>query len=352
MSEVRSGILAGGNWIIDRVKIIDKYPTEESLANILSEQSSNGGSAYNILKDLSRMKAPFSLAAIGLVGEDELGNMILRDCNEHGIDTAFLSQTPLKNTSYTDVMSVQATGKRTFFHNRGANSLLDVQHFNLEHSASRIFHLGYLLLLDKMDAILGNGRTVASVVLQNAVNQGFITTVDLVSEDSDRFKTVVPPSLPYVDYLFINEYEAGMLADLTLLKNGQISAGLCLDAARRILDMGVRRWVILHFPAGVIAVSREGEHLFQPCVDLPADKIAGAVGAGDAFAAGVLLGIHEGWSMQQSLQMGVCAAACSLMAATCSDGVLASAECLALGTKYGYRDNNIRNDINLKNISS
>ncbi|MBT6852465.1 MAG: carbohydrate kinase family protein, partial [Opitutae bacterium] len=33
-SESRSGILAGGNWIIDQVKIIDVYPKHEQLANI------------------------------------------------------------------------------------------------------------------------------------------------------------------------------------------------------------------------------------------------------------------------------------------------------------------------------
>lgn len=31
----RSGILAGGNWIVDRPKIIDVYPAQDSLANIL-----------------------------------------------------------------------------------------------------------------------------------------------------------------------------------------------------------------------------------------------------------------------------------------------------------------------------
>ena len=30
----RSGILAGGNWIIDQVKMIDVYPQREQLANI------------------------------------------------------------------------------------------------------------------------------------------------------------------------------------------------------------------------------------------------------------------------------------------------------------------------------
>jgi sugar/nucleoside kinase (ribokinase family) len=69
----RSGILAGGNWIVDRPKIIDVYPAQDTLANILQETSSSGGSPYNVLIDLARLKAPFPLEAVGLVGDDEAG---------------------------------------------------------------------------------------------------------------------------------------------------------------------------------------------------------------------------------------------------------------------------------------
>ena len=45
----RSGLLAAGNFIVDRFKIIDYYPREEMLASILRESSGNGGGPYNIL---------------------------------------------------------------------------------------------------------------------------------------------------------------------------------------------------------------------------------------------------------------------------------------------------------------
>jgi hypothetical protein len=49
----RSGILAGGNWIVDRTKMIDVYPAQDSLANIIRETSSNGGSPYKVLINLA-----------------------------------------------------------------------------------------------------------------------------------------------------------------------------------------------------------------------------------------------------------------------------------------------------------
>jgi sugar/nucleoside kinase (ribokinase family) len=115
----RSGILAGGNWIVDRTKIIDVYPAQDALANILQETSSNGGSPYNLLIDLARLQAPFRLEAVGLVGEDEAGEFIRADCLAHGIDTRQLYRCKDASTSYTNVMAVQSTGRRTFFYHRG-----------------------------------------------------------------------------------------------------------------------------------------------------------------------------------------------------------------------------------------
>jgi hypothetical protein len=57
----RHGILAGGNWIVDQVKITDVYPAQDALANILTESRCNGGGPFNVLKDLALMKAPFPL---------------------------------------------------------------------------------------------------------------------------------------------------------------------------------------------------------------------------------------------------------------------------------------------------
>nr|MCU0395234.1 hypothetical protein [Chitinophagaceae bacterium] len=76
----RRGILAGGNFIVDIVKMIDLWPPQESLANISHQYSSNGGGAYNLLKDLAAMQAGFPLEAAGLVGEDHWGQWIREDC--------------------------------------------------------------------------------------------------------------------------------------------------------------------------------------------------------------------------------------------------------------------------------
>ena len=153
----RTGILAGGNFIIDHVKLIDRYPEQDMLAFIASETSSNGGGPYNVLKDLAAMQVGYPLEAAGLVGQDPNGDWIMRDCATAGIDTAQLHQTATAPTSYTDAMTVQGTGRRTFFHQLGANATLGESHFDFGRTQAKIFHLGYLMLLSEMDRMLDDG---------------------------------------------------------------------------------------------------------------------------------------------------------------------------------------------------
>ena len=119
---VRHGLLAGGNWIVDQVKLIDVYPQPEQLGNILGQSPGTGGGPYNVLMNLARSGVPFPLYGAGLVGQDALGEGILADCRRHKIDTRALTQTALAPTSFTDVMTVKSSGRRTFFHARGANA--------------------------------------------------------------------------------------------------------------------------------------------------------------------------------------------------------------------------------------
>ena len=58
-ASARSGLLAGGNWIIDQVKLIDIYPEPEQLGNIRSQSQGTGGAPYNVLMGLARAGAPF-----------------------------------------------------------------------------------------------------------------------------------------------------------------------------------------------------------------------------------------------------------------------------------------------------
>ena len=303
----RTGITCAGNWIVDRVKIIDAWPGEERLADILAEHRGGGGGAHNVCVDLARMAAPFPLRAVGVVGDDEDGRWLLAEAFQNRVDISGLHKTKEASTSYTDVMTVRANGRRTFFHSRGANKLLQAKH--VEWGASKILHLAYLMLLDGLDAS-------AAGLLRRARAEGVKTSVDLVSaQDRARFRDVVRPCLEHVDYLFLNEVEAGHCVERELKTPD--------DLREAAAELWRDNLVVIHTPAGAFAKSPQ-EEIWMPSKKV--EKIVSAVGAGDAFAAGMLYGLHEGWPARQAMDLGHLAAAACLGHETTTGGLRPVAE--------------------------
>ncbi|MGV3659375.1 MAG: carbohydrate kinase family protein [Prosthecobacter sp.] len=333
----RRGILAGGNFIIGHVKLIDHWPEQDMLTFIRGQTASNGGGPYNVLKDLAAMRAGYPLEAAGLVGRDAHGDWILRDCQDAGIDVTQLHQTDAAPTSYTDAMTVSGTGRRTFFHQLGTNALLGAPHFDFSRTQARIFHLGYLMLLTEMDRLLpeSGGRSVASQVLEAAQMAGLLTSVDLVSTEHPGFRQIVEASLPFTDFLIVNEIEAGKVVgrDLKTSTSPQDVESI-KNAAQELLGKGVRREVIIHFEAGAVVAAKDGGVYHQPSLQLPPGFIVGATGAGDAFAAGYLHGTHEDWPIPERLKLAVTTAAMCLTHPTPSQGLRPVAECLALMERF------------------
>ncbi len=333
----RNGVLAGGNWIIDQVKMIDVYPQPEQLGNIRSQSQGTGGAPYNVLIDLAKSGAPFPLVAAGLVGQDSLGEQIVADCRSNKIDIRYLGNTSKASTSYTDVMTEQAQGRRTFFHARGANALWRGADLDFERIRARIFHLGYLLLLDALDEPDAKFGTKAARLLAAAQAAGVKTSVDVVSEDSDRFSRIVTPALQHVDYCILNEIEAGKTTGFKVRQSeGHLDTVTLRHAAGALLQQGVRELVVIHFPEGAFARTRRGEDFWQASLKLPRDYVSGTAGAGDAFCAGVLLGLHEGWDLPKCLLTGVCIAAASLSDPTCTHGVKSLNSSIALAKKFKF----------------
>lgn len=333
MNGGRRGIFAAGNFIVDHVKIIDSFPEQDTLVHILDECDSNGGGPYNVLKDLAAMRVEYPLQACGVVGDDADGRWIAGDCGAHGIDTGQLRVSPLRPTSYTDAMTVRGSGRRTFFHQRGANDLFDAGACEIHRSHARIFYLGYLMLLDRLDAFDSAGRSGASRLLEEASAAGMVTAVDLVSTDHPRYRELVLGSLPYTDHLLLNELEASKVLGVPVEAD---RPGRMKAAALEILGLGVRNTVTLHSCKGAVSASLGGETAIQPALQLPAEFIAGATGAGDAFAAGFLHGVHESLGLDRCLHLATCTAAAALGHPSPSSGIRPVEECLALGERFGF----------------
>ena len=332
----RNGILATGTWLVDTIKILDDFPEQERLCNILSQAKANGGCPYNVLKDLAKMRCGFPLEAVGVLGNDANGEYILNDCKAHGIDVSGMRVLDDCSTSFTDVMTDSKTGKRTFFHCRGSNGLLEPKHIDVTSSNAKIFLEGYMGLHDKMDACDEFGENGHSKIFREAKNAGFITVADLVTSNSD-FYTIANASLKWLDILSINEIELQMIAGVEVDTSTAKDMRKVETLAKSILDRGLGKFIVVHFPECAVAFDKIGNKYIQPSVNIPQELIVGAVGAGDAFLSGILWAVHNDKSIEEALYTAVCLAAQSLFDSSASGAIIPVAECVKLADKFGFR---------------
>ena len=229
---------------------------------------------------------------------------------------------PGEATSYTDVMSEIEGGRaRTVFHCRGANAKLTVEQVLDCKCPARIFHLGYLLLLDGLDKEDPEYGVAAARALDGLSKQGYETSVDVVSEESDRYQKIVLPCLKYTDYFIVNEVEAEKSLGITLRKaDGTIDFKDVENAARALLDKGVRKMVVIHFPEGGVVATKDGRCCSAPSFSPAKEEIVSTVGAGDAFCAGSLYAIHEGYDLKDLLDFASACARFNLFSSTSTGG--------------------------------
>ncbi len=331
----REGISAAGNWIVDRVKTVDRLPGRGMLVNILDETRATGGAPANVLADLARLEVDIPLSGWGLIGDDADGALIRQTFERLKVDLRGVTTCPTAPTAYTDVMSDAAGRERMFFHHRGANARFAPAQVDIPTLTCRIFHLGYLLLLDAMDAEDPDYGTVAARLLADLRKAGIRTSVDVVSEEGDRFSRIVPPALRQCDYAIVNEIEAGRIVGLSPRRpDGRLDPDALARILERIAARGELSLVVIHMAEGAVWRDAAGRVGGEGSVDVPAGFIAGAVGAGDAFCAGVLYGLHADWPPQRCVQFGNACAIAALSAPGATEGLRPIDEVWALAAQY------------------
>jgi sugar/nucleoside kinase (ribokinase family) len=337
-TDPRQGIACGGNWVVDLVKVIDLYPQENSIAYISEISRGGGGLAHNVIIDLASFDAKLPLYALGVIGNDAYGDYLVERCRRFpNINVDQLRRTDLDATSYTDVFSTKASTHRTYFHYPGANRLFQPAHVDLDTMPVKMFHLGYLLLMDAMDRQDSEFGTVAARFLAQLQARNIRTSIDLVSEDSDRFPKIVPPSLKYTDYCIINDWEAEKLAGIPLRVSGKLLPENLGKLWATILGFGVKDFVVIHFPEGSYLLSKDGVEILQPSLDLPEDYIIGSSGAGDSFCAGILYGLYQGWNHDKTLRFATCAGGMNLSDLTTTGAIKSWQEVFRMEQRFPYR---------------
>ena len=325
-----------GTVLLDEVKKIDRYPDKGMLVTITEASRAVGGAVCNSGIDLKTLDPTLTVSAIGRVGCDDKGDYIIDRLTAAGLDTSGIIRSKTAPTSFTDVMTLESTGERTFFTMRGACSEFTVSDVDVEALDCDVFHLGYLLLLEGMDKENATFGTEAARLLSLVQARGIKTSIDVVSEQSDRFERVVRPALKYCNYVVINEIEGGRVAGVSPhAESGKLSLSRLRTICERLMEMGVRDAVVIHCPKLSCSLDKDGTFTVLPSVGLSKSEIVGSVGAGDAFCAGMLYAFARGISAAEGMKIASCASICNLLVADSVSGARSLAETLKMEEIYG-----------------
>lgn len=138
---MRIDILGIGHCCQDNICIVEQYPQEDSSTHILNiDDSQGGGAAATAMVAASRLGAAAGI--IANLGDDEVGDRILKGFVQEGVDTTLIRRIPGGRSSTSYVLVNPENGSRTKFPYR--DSLPDItfgQEIRSALSGARVLHL-------------------------------------------------------------------------------------------------------------------------------------------------------------------------------------------------------------------
>jgi len=333
----RTGFLTAGTFCLDRNITVDSWPEEDMVATARAVATAGGGSACNFAIDMRKLDPTVPVETQTLVGADADGDFLVSVAEAHGIDTRGFARTAEAHTQTTDAYHASDTGRRTHILFEGTARVMTPEHFDFSTTGARFLHLGLPGIHQKMDGPWKGDRNGWVTVLKRARSAGLETNLELVSTSVDHLRETILPCLPHLTTLVCNDFEIGALASAETVTDGVTDIDGVEMAARKVLGTGAMEFVAVHFTAGAVLVTRDGETVFIPSVRVPPEDHRGANGAGDAFAAGFFYGRHKGWSHPRCLRMGHATSAASLRAPGTYEAVESAEAVLALADRWGWR---------------
>lgn len=318
---MNKGVIGLGMWCVDTTYKINELPERGKLEPILDSFQCVGGGPSNVLTDLSSLGFNYPMIAMGSIGLDGNASIIKDHLKKNNIQINYLISSKTVPTSQTVCMS-EKKNERTFLYYPGANNLLDTKHFKIDDlkSKPKILYIGYLTLLGKLDRF-NNNKTRLNIVLEKAKKKNLITVLDLVSNKTSHFQKIVYSALPFTDYLLLNEIEAQLLFKKSIKKNDNyLNIKLILQLTKKIFKNGLLKGLIIHNSKESVCVLEDQTHNIKSKI-IPQQKIKNAVGAGDAFCAAFIYGIHENWNIEKILKKAH-AAGTAMMRIDASSGYL------------------------------
>jgi sugar/nucleoside kinase (ribokinase family) len=216
----------------------------------------------------------------GGVGQDLLGEILVRMLEERGVDTAALVRRGEVQTS-ASVLPIRENGDRPALHVIGANggySLEEVPWDTIE--SADVLHLGGPEFLPE----------AAPRILEFCREHGVTTSADLLADGWPELLDMIGPALAHVDWFMPNDDQAMKLTGADDVES----------AAHALIERGVKGVAATCGAQGSVVVTAE-ETVRVPAFET---EVVDTSGCGDSYVAGFLRGLHEAMSIEESARLG------------------------------------------------
>jgi 5-dehydro-2-deoxygluconokinase len=267
-----------------------------------------GGCPANVVVGTQRLG--LRTAMLSAVGDDPVGEFVLKFLADEGVETRFISRKPESRTAAAAV-AIQPPDKFPLIYYRG--NAADIE-LNINDVLNAPFADGQVVLVSGTGLSKEPSRSATFFAAEQAQAAGtrVLLDFDLRTDqwhDLRAFGVTIRSLLPLIDVAIGTEDEvkAAILRDVGQVSvlDSQVSgadvAGDLDLAIQAILARGPEVLVIKRGQQGASVYTRDGVSMDVPGFPV---EVLNTLGAGDAFASGLIYGYVKGWDWYRAARFG------------------------------------------------
>jgi ribokinase len=274
-------IVVVGSFAVGLTMKTDRFPSAGETVLGSGYRTDHGGKGSNQAVGCARLGAKVSLVA--RIGKDPFGEMALRLYSEEGVDATGVRQMAERPTGVGFILVKLGSGENCIALDPGANDLLadsDVAESDPVLASADVVLTQLEIPARAAEAAMAHGRAHGAITVLNPAPA----------------RPLQPAVLQNVEILTPNEAEAKVL--LGHRPDAGIDAS---QLARELLRIGPRNVVVTLGGQGAFIATRTWEKEV-PAIKVPA---VDTTGAGDAFNAGLAVGLAHGADLEAAVNLAV-----------------------------------------------
>lgn len=299
-------VICAGEMLVDLiVHPVQQVAFQNDTLQVEDIRVTCGGDANNNAINLAKLG--HQVTYLGRVGSDSMGDLVIKLAGEAGVDMSHVVRSTTARQTKSLIL-INAGGDRTFLQYPGTSAEFCLEDCDLSLlQDADILQIGGAFHLPRFDGAGSAG------LLKAAKEHGVITSMDVTTDRAGRWKGILDPCYPYLDYFLPSMEQASMITDE--------------EDPERIADFFLRRGV----KNVAVKLGSRGAYFKNSETAFYAGVYSGlhiveTTGAGDAFCAGFLTGVGEHLPPEECVTLGTACSAFAIQAMGATAGMRGLAE--------------------------